>query len=60
MTDFSYHGNTIYYSVYCIPFSIFSREKETKKDKKKQERKKCVVIHRQTGNHITNEIFHCS
>ena len=54
MTDFSYHGNTIYYSVYYIPFLVFSRIKETEKGKKKQERKKCVVIHRQTGNHISS------
>ena len=61
MTDFSYNGNTIYYSVYYIPFLVFSRKKETEKGKKRQETKKCVVIHRQTGNHIiTSEICHCS
>ena len=61
VTDCSYHGNTIYYSVYYIPFLVFSRKKETEKGKKKQQRKNWEVIHRQTGNHIiTSEICHCS
>ena len=34
MTDFSYHGNQIYYSVYYIPFLVFSRKKRLKRQEK--------------------------
>ena len=43
MTDFLYHGNTIYYSVYYIPFLVFSRKKETKKTRKSKKEKNAYL-----------------
>ena len=39
MTDFSYHGNTIYYSVYYRPFFSIFQKKETKKTRKSKKEK---------------------
>ena len=43
MTDFSYHGNTIYYSVYYIPFLVFSRKKRLKRQEKARKKKNAYL-----------------
>ena len=43
MTDFSYHGNTIYYSVYYIPFLVFSRKKRLKRQEKASKKKNAYL-----------------
>ena len=39
VTDFSYHGTTVFYSAYYILILVFPRKKLIKKDKKRQQRK---------------------
>ena len=47
MTDFSYHGNTIYNSVYYIPFLVvFFSEKKGLKRQEKARKKKIPYLYR--------------
>ena len=49
------------HNVVCIFYAFFTVSKKERKWKRQQRRQSCLVIHRQTGNHIiTSEICHCS